>query len=193
MLCGEEPAGDELPYWETINQYLEKLEPEKLQDVIHSLCRRLLRSRAFEGMRVRGKYWQVILDGTQLYSSRRELDGKNLYRIHNRGTEKEYRENYYYVLEAKLVLHPEILISIQTEFVDNENGKEMGKQDCERKACWRLMEKLKKAFPRLPVCLSAESLYACEGFFERCREMGWRYILRYKEGSILSVGRNTGN
>ena len=27
----------------------------------------------------------------------------------------------------------------------NEGGKEMTKQDCEREACWCLMEKLKKA------------------------------------------------
>lgn len=164
-LCAEEPVVDELPYWETINRYLERLEPEKLQDVINCLCRRLLRSRAFEDMRIRGKYWQVIIDGTQLCSSRRELDGKSLHRTHNRGTEKECQENYYYVLEAKLALHPQILISIQTEFVDNEKVKEMEKQDCERKACWRLMEKLKKAFPRLPICLCGDSLYACEGFF----------------------------
>ena len=179
---------EELPYWETINRYLKKLEPENLQDVIHCLCRRLLRSRVFEGMRIRGKYWQVIIDGTQLCNSRGELDGKSLHRTHNKGTEKEYRENYYYVLEAKLVLHPKILISIQTEFVDNEEGKEMEKQDCERKACWRLMEKLKKAFPRLPICLCGDSLYACEGFFERCKEKNWKYILRYKEGSIPTIG-----
>ena len=178
LLCKEEPTVEELPYWETINRYLERLEPENLQEVIHCLCRRLLRSRAFEDMRIRGKYWQVIIDGTQLYSTQRELDGKSLHRTHNRGTEKEYQENYYYVLEAKLVLHPKILISIQTEFVDNEAGKEMTKQDCERKACWRLMEKVKKAFPRLPVCLCGDSLYACEGFFERCRKKNWRYIVR---------------
>ncbi|MEY8482283.1 hypothetical protein AALD74_10565 [Lachnospiraceae bacterium 48-21] len=64
----------------------------------------------------------------------------------------------------------------------------MEKQDCERKASRRLMEKLKKAFPRLPICLCADSLYACEGFFERCKEKNWRYILRYKEGSIPTIG-----
>ena len=187
MLCKEEPAVEELPYWETINRYPERLEPENPQEVIHCLCRRLLRSRAFEDMRIRGKYWQVIIDGTQLYSTQRELDGKSLHRTHNRGTEKEYQENYYYVLEAKLVLHPKILISIQTEFVDNEAGEEMTKQDCERKACWRLMEKLKKAFPRLPICLCVDSLYACEGSFERCRRKNRRHIVRYKEGSIPGI------
>lgn len=110
-LCGEDPAVDELPYWETVNRYLKRLDPRCLQDVINGLCRRLLRSRAFEDMRIRGKYWQVIIDGTQLYSTRKDLDEKSLYRTHQKGTENEYRENYYYVLEAKLVLHPEIIVS----------------------------------------------------------------------------------
>ncbi len=87
-LCGENMTTDELPYWETINKYLEKLEPQELQDVIHELVKRLLRSRAFEKARIREKYWQVIIDGTQIYSSRKELDEKSLFRVHNKGTEK---------------------------------------------------------------------------------------------------------
>lgn len=183
-LCGEEPAVEELPYWETINRYLGRMEPASLQDVICRLCAGLLRSRAFENARVRGKYWEVIIDGTQLHSTRRELDGKCMYRIHKRGTAEEYRENYYYVLEAKLVLHPDIVVSIMTEFVENTDGTEEGKQDCERKACWRLMGRLKKEFPRLPICLCADSLYACERFFRECKGKNWQYILRFKEGSI---------
>ncbi|KAI4446751.1 hypothetical protein C823_001269 [Eubacterium plexicaudatum ASF492] len=51
-----------------------------------------------------------------------------------------------------------------TEFVENTGGEEAEKQDCELKACYRLMERLKKEFPKLPVCLCADSLYACENF-----------------------------
>lgn len=187
-ICGEEQTVKELPYWETVNRYLKGLMPEELQKVIQNLVRRLLRSRAFEAGRIRGKYWQIIVDGTQLVRSRKALDEKSLYCIHNKGTEEEYRENYYYVLEAKLVLHPGIVVSLASEFVENEEGEEAEKQDCERKACWRLMQRLKKEFPRLPICLSADSLYACEGFFRRCEEFHWKYLLRFKEGSIPSVG-----
>ncbi len=84
---------DELPYWETINRYLKWMDPCGLQEAISSLYRRLLRNHAFEGMRIRGKYWQVIIDGTQLYSTRGELDEKSLYRIHQRGMEDEHRES----------------------------------------------------------------------------------------------------
>jgi len=60
----------------------------------------------------------------------------------------------------------------KTEFVENTDGKEAEKQDCERKACYRLMNRLKKEFPHLPVCLSADSLYACENFYKKCQEHG---------------------
>lgn len=186
-LCGENPAVEELPYWETINRYLKGLEPKQLQGIVCHLCRRLLRSRSFEGGRIRGKHWQILIDGTQIHSSRGELDGKCLYRVHKRGTKEEYRENYYYVLEAKLVLHPEVVVSIMTEFIENTEGNEAGKQDCERKACWRLMERLKEEFPRLSICLCADSLYACERFFEECEGKKWKYIVRFKEGSIPYV------
>ena len=186
-LCAEKETVHELPYWETINRYLEKLDPEYLQEVIWKLVYRLLRSKAFNRARIRDKYWQVILDGTQLHSSRKPLDPKALYRIHHKGTPEEYRENYYYVLEAKLVLHPKVVVSIMTEFVEND-GNEMDKQDCERKACARLMEKLKRQFPRLNICLCADSLHACEPFFRKCEEHQWQYLLRFKEGSIPTVG-----
>lgn len=187
VLCGMDTADARLPYWETINRYLKGVDPKGLQDILCQLCRRLIRSRSFENARIRGKYWQVIIDGTQLYSTHSELDGECMYRIHNKGTEDEYRENYYYVLEAKLVLHDKIIVSIMTEFVDNENGEENGKQDCERKACWRLMKRLKEKFPMLGICVCADSLYACERFFEECEDRKWHYILRFKDGSIPLV------
>lgn len=89
-MCGESAPTDEIPYWETVNKYLERLDPKELQNVV---CRLV----------------------------------------------------------------------------------------------YRLMERLNKEFPKLPVCFCADSLYACENFFAGCRDSGWRYILRYKEGSIQTV------
>ena len=107
-VCGKEL--EELPYWETINLYLKKVPDEDLQRIICKLVKGLLRNRAFENARIRDRYWQVIVDGTQLVSSRKELDGGYLYRVHHRGTEEEYVEYYYYVLEAKLYLHEDIYV-----------------------------------------------------------------------------------
>ena len=80
-----------------------------------------------------------------------------------------------------MVLHPKIVVSIMTEFVEND-GKEMEKQDCERKAGVRLMEKLKKQFPRLNICLCADSLYACEPFFRKCGECCFLESITLRKG-----------
>ena len=64
---------------------------------------------------------------------------------------------------------------------------EWEKQDCERKACKRLMKRLKETFPNLPICISGDSLYACNPFFEDCEAYHWHYIVRFKEGSLPTV------
>ncbi len=181
-LCGEKL--EEAPYWETINNYLKRLDPAELQNVIHGLVQCLIRSKAFDDAKIRGKYWHVIIDGTQLHSSSEELDG-GVYRVHNKGEADEYTEHYWYVLEAKLVLHPKIIVSIMSEFVENVEIKE--KQDCEREAAKRLMDRLKKVFPRLPICVGGDSLYASQPFFEQCERNGWKYVINFKEGSIPSI------
>ena len=186
VLCGEELR--ELPYWETINNYLKRFSSDELQKVVCRLVYRLIRSRAFEDARLRGKYWQIIIDGTQLYRSRKDLGEHSLFCRKKKGTEEEYTEYYYYVLEAKVVLHAKIQVSILTEFSENKK-REVDKQDCEQEGAKRLMECLKQEFPMLQICICGDSLYASEGFFKECRRKKWKYILRYKEGSIPSINQ----
>ena len=113
--CNEEL--EELQYWETINNYLKRINPDELQNIIIELVKRLIRSRAFEEGRIRNRYWQIVMDGTGLCSSRKELDGKSLY---NKETEEKYTEYLYYILEAKLILRENVVVSIMTEFVDKD-------------------------------------------------------------------------
>jgi hypothetical protein len=82
------------------------------------------------------------------------------------------------------------VISLGTEFIENEK-KNPTKQDCELKAFKRLAVILKKQYPRLPICLLADSLYACEPVFEICRENKWEYLIRYKDGSIPTLAEES--
>ena len=184
-----------LPHAVTINEYFERLDPEELQKVQQKQVYRLIRSKAFYDARFMNK-WLVIVDGTQTYSGSRKLNEGCLERHHNKGTDKEKVNYHCDVLEAKIVLGESLAVSICSEFIENngedaERQKEMSeeerKQDCETKAFKRLAEKLKKAFPRLPIILLADSLYASEPVMEICRGNGWDYIIRYKTGSIPSI------
>ncbi len=96
-------------------------------------------------------------------------------------------EYYHNVLEAKLVIC-DMVFSIETEFIENKQ-EDVEKQDCEIKAFYRLAKKLKKEYPRLHICILEDSLYACDKVFEICKENRWKYILRFKEGSIPSIAK----
>lgn len=61
------------------------------------------------------------------------------------------------------------------------------KQDCEIKAFTRLAGRIKKRFPRPPILLLADSLYASRPVMELCREYKWEFLIRYKKGSIPSI------
>lgn len=180
----------ELPHWKTINNYLERFKTEELEKIIHKLVNRLTRMRAFENSRIRNKYWQLVLDATQLYTFKEKHCEHCLLReFKDKKTGEVIRREYYHVvLEAKLVILGNVVISIGTEFVENES-QDVEKQDCELNAFKRLAKKLKKRFPRLPICLGLDSLYANGSVFDICREYGWSYIIRFKDGSIKTVAQ----
>lgn len=85
-----------------------------------------------------------------------------LKQVKNKGTEDEKTFYYHKVLEAKIVLGDNT-ISIASEFIENES-ENVNKNDCESNAFKRLA-KLKKEFPRLPICILGDSLYASETSF----------------------------
>lgn len=178
---------EELPHCTTVNNFLKTVEPTELETVIHRLIKGLIRSKAFNNAKIGNKYWRIIIDGTQIKNSRKPLDEKCLTKTHrDENGNIKYVEYYYYVLEAKLVLGENIIVSIASEFVENEES-DAAKQDCELKACYRLMKKIKNVFPKLKICICADSLYAAESIFKICEEYEWKYIIRFKEGSIPTL------
>lgn len=184
-----------LPDAVTLNEYLERIESEELQKIEQDIIRTMIRRKSFQEAKFMGK-WLILIDGTQLYSGGRQINEKCLERHHNKGTEKETVNYYMGVLEAKIYFGNNLIASIGSEFIEN-NGedtcyqKEMSyekiKQDCETKAFKRLAAKLKSEFSRLPICLLVDSLYASEPVMNICKENGWDYIIRFKDGSIPSI------
>ena len=180
----------ELPHWKTINDLLERLEPTELDEIIPKLVYRITRMRSFENSRIRNKFWHIVVDGTQLYTFD-ERHCEHCLKREFKGDDKEtvVRTEYYHaVLEAKLVINGNIVLSIGTEFVENENP-DVEKQDCELNAFYRLAEKIKRRFPRLPICLGMDSLYAAGPVFELCKKYCWHFIIRFKDGSIPTVAK----
>jgi hypothetical protein len=47
-------------------------------------------------------------------------------------------------------------------------------------------------YPRLPIVILADGLYANQTFFKICKENGWEFIVTFKEGNLPSVHEEIG-
>lgn len=43
------------------------------------------------------------------------------------------------------------------------------------------MTKIKKEYPRLPICMQGDALYATEPIMQLCRDYHWEYLLTQKD------------
>ena len=73
-----------------------------------------------------------------------------------------------------------------TEFIENP-GENPTKQDCELKAFYRLAERLNKQFPRLPILLTMDGLFAGGPTFDLCKKYGWKFMIVLKDNDLSSV------
>ena len=58
---------EEMPHYDTLNYYLERLSPECLAGVRRKMVTSLIRGKHFNRGRLQGKYWRIIIDGTGLF------------------------------------------------------------------------------------------------------------------------------
>lgn len=175
-----------LPHYVTVNDCLKKLDNTELEKLRKKMIYGLIRKKSFDHAKFLGKHWLVIVDATQLFSFKKRHCEHCLTKTYKKGTDEEYTIYYHQVLEAKIVLDDDMVVSIATEFIGNE-AENMTKQDCEINSFKRLSKSLKDMFPRLPICILGDSLYACGPVFDICKKNKWEFLIRYKDGSIPTL------
>jgi hypothetical protein len=163
---------------DTIKYYLKVLDPQHLNEILFKMIHRLMRMKALDDYRLRD-HFLVAVDGSgQLFFRERHCphclvhtrkDGSKLY-FHN-------------VLVAMLVTGNGLALPMAVEFIENPS-EEYDKQDCELRAFHRLAAKLKQAFPRTPLCLLLDALFAGQPVFDLCRQNSWKFFVTFKEGSM---------
>lgn len=187
---------EELPHKDTLINVISSIKPEELEKIQTNIIRTLIRSKMFDKYRFNGLFY-VVIDGTSLYSTRVNLGEQSITKVYNKGQENEYTLYSYYALEAKLICG-NMTFSLATEFVENETYtdeagntyRKFDKQDCELKAAYRLLEKIKKRFPKLPIIIGGDALYLGRPFLELCDKYKFDYIIRYKETDAPTIKRN---
>ena len=176
---------DEIPHCDTINDVFRNVEVNEIEKIRKYMINKMIRNRMLEKFKIRGQYYHVIVDGTGLASSRKKYNENCLVKNKTDKKGNEYQEYSTYVLEAKLVIG-DMVFSIGSEFVENES-ENVDKQDCETNAFKRLADKIKDEYPRLRIIISGDALYASKPVMDICKEKCWKYIIRFKEGTIPTL------
>ena len=186
----------ELPHKDTLINIISGIKFEELEKIQTKIVKTLIRFKMLDKYRFNGAFY-IVIDGTGLYSTKVNLGEQTITKVYNKGEENEYTLYSYYALEAKLVCG-NMTFSFATEFVENETYtdndgntyRKFDKQDCELKASYRLLEKIKQRFPKLPIIIGGDALYLGKPFLELCDKYKFDFIIRYKETDAPTIKRN---
>lgn len=179
-----------LPVHDTLDHFVGHVALAGWERLRGQVVQRLLRMKALDAARLLGRL-VLLLDATGLICFRRRHCAHCL--VQRCGQQTLY---LHHVLEAKLLGPAGVVVSLGSEFIDNADaaasaGKsaEEVKQDCELKAAARLLPRIKKAYPQLALVLAVDNLYCCGAFFTLARELGWSFVVTFKEGRTPALWR----
>lgn len=177
------PELETLPHADTLYRLLAKIDVGAIEAAHVALVQRLLRGKTFRRYLINNCY-PIAIDGSQKLARAVCFDAPLLARTHGAG-EQAHTQYYVYVLEASLAFRNGLVIPLLSEFLDHAQGDtDNDKQDCELRACTRLCERLKDCFPRLPILLLLDGLYANGPLMRRCAEYHWQFMIVLRDASL---------
>jgi hypothetical protein len=178
-----------IPCNDTLDDHLAKVHAGPVADVRAKMINRLIRMRVLDEARVQGRLVAGV-DGSGYLVFRWQHCPHCL-------TQKCGEATLYChkVLEAKILGPAQTVLSLGTEFIDNQDladspsgtGEQQRKQDCELKASRRLLQGVRADFPQLQMCLSLDALYACGAGFQLGKDFRVALVIVFKEGSIPTL------
>jgi hypothetical protein len=175
-----------LPHHDTLDRILNRIDVNQLEETHIELVRKLIRQKKFWRYLIDNTY-PIAIDGTQK-AVRGELFSPEWLERKVGKDEDEKKQYYIYVLEANLAFQNGMVIPLMSEFLAYDNGDTSNnKQDCELKAFYRLAKRLKQQFPRLPVMILLDGLYANGPVIATCRQNNWQFMIVLKDESLPSV------
>jgi len=148
---------------------------ETFSGIFPAFINHLQRGRQLSQYRVLDKYYLVPLDGSEYFSSDKICCPHCL---KTEPTKAPIR--YHHQILQAVIVHPNLrqVIPLFPEPIQNSDG--YTKQDCETNAGKRILGKIRKAHPKLPIIITADDLYSKQPFVDALKENAMSYILAAK-------------
>jgi DDE_Tnp_1-associated/Transposase DDE domain len=155
-----------------MREVMDDVDPEQITPLFDDFFRPLQRGKRLEQYRVLDGRYIVALDGSQYFSSEKISCPGCLIKEGKKGAAR-----YSHQIVQAALMNPDMrqVIPLAPEEVKNTDGKE--KQDCEINAGKRLLGKIRRSHPKLPLVVVADSLYSKQPAIEEMSRLHMNYVL----------------
>lgn len=160
-----------------MREIIDPVEPTDLHPAYRALLQSVKETGGLEPFRFLKQGFLVSIDGTGQFSSssiscpdcatKTTRDGETL---------------YYHQLLAAVIMHPDLrqVLPLIPEPILGGDGET--KNDCEQVAVKRLLKRLREDYPKLPLTIVEDALFAKGPHLKLLKELGLSYIIGVKEG-----------
>jgi len=157
---------------------MDEIDSGEFEGLFATFFRLLQRGRHLEQYRALGRYYLCVMDGSEYFSSE-SLACPSCLRKKVKKKGGDTLQFSHQIVEAAII-HPRLstVIPLAPEAVKNTDGTD--KQDCETNAGKRLLGKIRKTHPKLPLIIIADSLYSKQPMIEALIAHDMRYVLAAK-------------
>ena len=167
----------QIPSDTQMREILDPLDPEHLRPSFGDVFRQLQRGKALEPFEFYDGCYLLSLDGTGYFSSQKIHCPSCQVKEHKNGT-----VTYEHQMLAAVIVHPDLkeVIPLAPEPIQKQDGST--KNDCERNAARRLLEKIRREHPRLKLIVVEDGLASNGPHVRDLIDYGMHFILGVKPG-----------
>jgi hypothetical protein len=155
---------------------LDGVDPDQLRPLFRNVFRQLQRGKVLEDYVFLEGSYLVALDGVEYFRSQKVHCEHCLTRQHDDGT-----VSYYHQMLGAALVHPDFseVIPLAPEPIQRQDGQL--KNDCERNAARRWLQRFRHDHPHLPIIIVEDALSSNAPHIRDLRAAGCHFILGVKE------------
>jgi len=169
---------DRVPSDTQMRTILDEVSPEAIRPLFRDELVQLASSNVLPEMVYYGKYYLLTLDGTGYFSSKEVHCDACLAKKNGKTGEITYSHQ----MMAGAIVHPDFkeVFPMMPEAIIKQDGT--NKNDCERNAAKRFLQKVRQDYPDLPLIITEDGLSANAPHIKALKAGNFRFILGVKEG-----------
>ena len=159
-----------------MREILDPLEPDSLRPLFNDVLRQLQRGKALESYAFLDGYCLLSMDGSGYYSSKRVHCDSCLQKTNSKTDEI----TYHHQMLGAAVVHPDHkqVIPLAPEPIIKQDGD--NKNDCERNASKRLLQKIRDEHPHWKLIVVEDGLASNAPHIRQLKRLNMRFLLGAK-------------